>query len=253
MFDDLLQLTNLSAWNFVTVGAAVFVAGLVRGFAGFGLSAILMASLVALIPPVALIPTCFLLETVAGLFMLRGGWKEADMSVVWGLSVGSAIGFPIGLLATTSIDVDVSKLLALLIILGLTLAQFGRFRPAFLSTKKGLYSSGLTAGLVSGLASVGGMVVALFVLARDTDARTMRASLVMYLFIGLFTSLLYLQVYGVLTQQAIARGLVFSPLVVLGVFAGAYLFRPSLVHLYKRVCLSLLLTLCIVALVQRLL
>jgi uncharacterized membrane protein YfcA len=252
LFEHLLQLTQLSAWEFAIAAGAVFAASLVRGFAGFGLSALIMASLVTIIPPVALIPVCYVLEGAASVIMLRGGWKDADMSVVWGLVIGSVIGLPIGLLATTSIDVDLSKLLALLVILALTLAQFMRFRPRFLATRKGLYASGLTAGVASGLASVGGMVVALFVLARDADAKTMRASLVMYLFIGLFTSLGYLLAYGLMTEQALYRGLVFAPLVLLGVFCGTLFFRPSLVHLYKRVCLLLLMLLCLIGLARRL-
>ena len=248
MIDSLIHLSNLPTQSFAIAAAAVFMAGLVRGFAGFGLSAILMASIVTIIPPVELIPICYVLEGSASIVMFRGGLKDADMTVVWGMVIGSAIGVPIGLYATTTIDPEASKLIALLIILGLTFAQFFRFRPKFLATKAGLSASGVTAGIATGLASVGGLVVALYVLAQETPAKNMRASLVMFLFIGMFTSLIYLLIYGVMNEQAFWRGVILTPIVLLGVFSGTLLFRPSLAGFYKRICLVLLISLYLIGL-----
>ena len=154
MITTLTQLTGLSPSDLMVVMVAVFAAGMVRGFAGFGLSAILMASVAITIPPVELIPMCYVLEGAASLAMFRGGMRNADMRMVWVLVTGSAIGVPLGLLATTSIDTELSKFLALSIILLLTLAQFFRFAPRFLATRNGLYSSGVAAGIATGLASV---------------------------------------------------------------------------------------------------
>lgn len=251
MIDLLLELTGLRLQDFLIASVAVLTAGLIRGFAGFGLSAILMASIVTIIPPISLIPICFILEGVAGVAMLKGGIKNADMRLVWGLSIGSAIGAPIGLYATTSIDVGLSKLIALLIILSLTMAQLFKFRPHFLATKSGLYGSGLTAGVVTGLASVGGMVVALYILASEPEAKRIRASLVMFLFIGMFTSLIYLFAYDMMTMQAFWRAIILSPVILLGVILGSWLFRPAYEHLYKRVCLLLLISLCVMGLVRQ--
>ena len=61
MFQDLTIWTGLPPTHLVISAVMVFVAGMVRGFAGFGLSAVLMASIVVIIPPVELIPVCFLL------------------------------------------------------------------------------------------------------------------------------------------------------------------------------------------------
>jgi uncharacterized membrane protein YfcA len=250
LIDTVLQLTGLPLQDLLIATIAVLAAGLIRGFAGFGLSAMLMASIVTIIPPVSLIPICFILEGVAGVAMLKGGIKNANMTLVWGLAIGSAIGAPIGLYATTSIDVGSSKLIALFVILSLTIASLFKFRPKFLATKAGLYGGGLTAGVVTGLASVGGMVVALYILASNADVKKVRASLVMFLFMGMFTSLIYLFAYDMMTMEAFWRGLVLSPVILLGVFLGSVLFRPAYEHLYKRVCLLLLGSLCAIGLAR---
>ena len=251
MIDSLILLTNLSPQDFAIAAAAVFMAGLVRGFAGFGLSAIVMASIVTIIPPIELIPICFILEAAASITMFRGGMKDADMRIVWGLVISSAIGIPIGLFATTSIDTDISRLIALVVILSLTIGQLLRLRPKFLGTSIGLSASGFAAGIVTGLASAGGMVVALYVITLRTDVKTMRATLIMFLFIGMATSFIYLLLYDMMNQQAFQRGLIFVPIVLIGVLVGTLLFRPSLAHLYKRVCLILLISLCVVGLGQQ--
>jgi uncharacterized membrane protein YfcA len=243
MVFSLSEYTGLGPEQFLICAGAVFLAGLVRGFAGFALSAILMASIVVIIPPVELIPVAYILEGVASAAMFRGGIKEADMSIVWVLAIGSAIGAPIGLYATTSISPEISKLVALIVVMGLTFAQLFRFTPKFLNSKPGLYGTGIFAGIVTGLASVGGMVVALYVLSSNASAKTIRGSLVMFLFIGMFTSLIYLLLYGLMDAQAARRGLVFSPVLLVGVYLGTFMFRPSLAVFYKQFCLILLIAL----------
>ncbi len=250
MLEQLQDLVQLTPTQMLLCAGVVFAAGMVRGFSGFALSALIMASVVLILPPIELIPICYILEAAASLMMFRGGLREADMKIVWGLAIGSAIGIPMGLYATTTLPVETSKLIALCIILCLAIAQLFRSSPKLLASTPGLYASGVTAGVVSGLASVGGMVVALYVLAREAPAKTMRASLVMYLFIGMFTSIVYLLGFGVMNTLAITRGLVFTPVVVAGVLVGSALFRPSLEGTYKKFCLGLLIFLAATGLIR---
>ncbi len=226
----------------------VFLAGCVRGFAGFGLSAVAMAFLVLILSPVELIPVFYVLEGAASLAMFRGGLRDADMRQVWPLAIGSFIGVPIGLFATTSISPEISKLTAVLVILALTILQFSRRMPAALATMPGRYAVGATAGIVTGLASVGGMVVALYVLASQAKPKEIRAALTMFLFIGMFTSLTYLLLSGVMTQAAIIRGMVLTPLTLAGVFLGTIAFKPALQAFYRKFCLILLIGICLASL-----
>ena len=89
MLDSLLTLTDLTAQEFAILTSIVAVAGIVRGFSGFALSAIVMASAVIILPPVQLIPICWWLEMTASVLMAKGGWQEADRGVVLGLVIGS--------------------------------------------------------------------------------------------------------------------------------------------------------------------
>jgi uncharacterized membrane protein YfcA len=223
---------------------ASLLAGLLRGFSGFALSAAVMASLSSVISPIELLPICFWLEVVASLFMLRGGMKEADMSIVWGLVIGTLIGMPIGLLILTQIDVQLSKIVALVLILSLASLIFIKVKAHFLATKSGLYISGIAAGLASGIAAVGGMVVALYVLAREKPAAQMRASLVMFLLISEVGTGIYFYIYDIFTLDSIKRVLVMTPLLSAGILIGSLFFNPSLAKYYKPICLMILMGIC---------
>lgn len=250
MIEQLATYADLTpAELFICLGV-ILLAGLVRGFSGFALSALIMAGLVVIIPPIQLIPVCFILEAVASLLMIRGGIKDADMKIVWGLVIGSSIGAPIGLYATNVLPIENSKLVALCVLLILATAQLLSLQFKFLSTTLGLYLSGITAGIVTGLASIGGMVVALYVISQDIPARRIRASLVMYLFLGIITSSIYLYLYDMLTIIALKRALLFTPFVIAGVLVGSWIFRPSLETFYKRFCLFLLVGLASLGLVR---
>lgn len=250
MLTELQNFLSLTTTEVMISLVVVLLAGMVRGFAGFGMSALMMAGLALIMPPITLIPVCFMMESVASVMMFRGGFRMADRKVVWGLALGSIIGTPIGLMATMTVSPDMSRTIALALILLLALLQLRRSPPAFLATRKGLYGAGLTAGVATGLASVGGMVVALYVLAQQAPAARMRASLVMYLALAMFSSGLWLYFSGLLDMLAVQRALVFAPVVILGVLLGTVLFRPSLEQFYKRFCLGLLMSLAMVGLLR---
>ena len=245
-------LTALPAGDLLFLCAVAFCAGVVRGFSGFALSALVMATGTAILPPVALIPALWFLEMTASILMVRGGIAESDRGVVAGLVIGATVGTPIGLAVTTTVSPALSALIALVIIIVLAVTQLARIRFAFLSTRPGLLIAGVTSGIVSGLASVGGMVVALYVLAREAPARQMRASLVMFLFISSVGSAIFLMLYGLWDRSTVMLGLTLSIPTGVGVLIGQRIFIPSLERYYRPFCLLLLIGLASAGLLRRL-
>lgn len=246
MFDTLALTPN----ELMILAGLAFLAGLVRGFAGFALSAVMMATAVLILPPIELIPVLWVLEAVASVMMVRGGLAEADRGMAAGLVIGSALGTPIGWALTVSVSVATSSMIALGLVIGLAALQLARVRMVFLATRPGLYGSGILAGVVTGLAGIGGMIVALYTLSQDTPARVIRATLVIFL---LFTSIfgaITMVAFGVFTGISILRGLVLTVPIVLGVFLGQLLFNPKFEPYYKPFCLTLLIGLASLALIR---
>lgn len=241
--DALAAFLELTPTQLAICIAVVFAAGVVRGFSGFALSALVMSSLALIIAPVALIPVCWFLEMSATLLMVRGGVREADRFTVVGLVSGTLIGAPIGLYLTNTLPVDTSRAVALCVILTLAGLQLLRVRATALATKPGVFVAGTVAGIVTGLANVGGMVVALYVLAREVSSRVMRASLVAYLAFSSIAGLGFLIAYGMMDSVAVSRGLFLSLPCMIGVLFGKALFLPRFERYYKPLCLALLMML----------
>ncbi len=247
---DLLALPAPVAWLML---AACFAAGAIRGFAGFGLSALAMACLAAFIPPLELIPVFWFLEMSASLLLMRGGWADADRATALTLVVTAAIGLPLGLLATMALHVETSQTIALALLIALAVAQLSRLRLPALATRPGTAATGLGAGLITGLAGAGGLFIALYTLARDLPARTMRGTLNIYMLgagaLGLVTHL----TLGTMDETAATRGalLIFPTLA--GVFLGRALFTPRFERYYKPVCLTLLIGLAAAGLLRQVL
>lgn len=240
---ELWALVDLSAGDFWFLAIVTFLAGMVRGFSGFALSALVMAAAVFVLPPVALLPILWFLEMSASLIMARGGWRDANRRIAVLLVLGAWIGWPIGLSLTTGLPVDQSKLVALLVILALAVLQLARVRIPGLASQPGTLIAGTVSGVVSGLAHVGGMVVALYVLALGDAARSMRGTLVLYLFLSALGSALYQLGFGVMDSTGIIRGLVFVPTTLLGVWIGTKFFSPRWERYYRPFCLGLLIVL----------
>lgn len=248
--DWALQITDLSQGTFLALVAITFVAGIVRGFSGFALSALVMASAATFLAPVLLIPILWFLEMSASLMMARAGIKDADRGVALLLVAGSVIGWPLGLWLTLSMQVDTSRAVALSIIVVLAVLQLGKVRIPGLSSKAGTLTAGILAGIGSGLAHVGGMVIALYVLSLGSAARSMRGTLVLFLFASGLFSLFIQLAFGTMTSTAAARGLLLIPPTLLGVWLGTKLFIPRWESYYKPFCLSLLIGLASLGLIR---
>lgn len=244
---DLLALSpGLSAF----AALACFLAGAVRGFAGFGLSALAMAMLAAVIPPIQLIPVFWFLEMSASLVLMKGGWADADRPTALTLIVASGLGLPVGLLVSLSLDPTVSKTAALILLIVLAAAQLSRLRLPVLATRPGTATAGFSAGFITGIAGAGGMLIALYALARDIPARRMRGTLNIYMLgagiLGLATHLLI----GTMTPEATSRGLTLIVPTLIGVFVGKALFTPRWERWYRPACLVLLIGLALSGLLR---
>ena len=246
----LLTLTDLTPNSFLALVGITFVAGVVRGFSGFALSALVMASAASFVAPVVLIPILFFLELAASLMMARAGLADADRRMALLLVAGSVLGWPLGLWFTTSLPVETSKMVALCVIVVLAALQLLKVRVPGLGSITGTAIAGVVAGVVSGLAHVGGMVIALFVLSLGSAARSMRGTLVLYLFVSSLLSVFIQLGYGVMTTTGALRGLVLIPPTLLGVWLGSKLFIPRLESYYKPFCLFLLIGLASLGLIR---
>ena len=99
----------------------VFVASIVRGFNGFGFSAICISGFSFILPAIEIVPIIIALEVIISIFMIPYIWNKIDWKFVFKLVTGIIIGSPIGLYLlrylapnTTHLSVCLIKILSII-------------------------------------------------------------------------------------------------------------------------------------------
>lgn len=217
-----------------------FLAGLARGFSGFGAALILVPVGGAIVGPKIISPALLVIDMLATLGMLPPAWRMANRREVFSMASGALIGVPLGTatLALTdplalrwAITVAAAALLVLL-------ASGWRYhgRPSFPLTA----AVGGVAGIFSGAAQLGGPPVVAYWLSGLSQATVVRANLVLYFAISSLLSAITYTIGGLFVEEVFYLTLIILPLYAGGLFIGARLFGLAKPSTFRAICLVLI-------------
>lgn len=220
------------------IGAAV-LAGLVRGFSGFG-GAMMFMPIASLVyePKLAAI-LLFIADDIAALAMLPDALRRCVWAEVLPLGISAVIAVPFGVALLVIADADVMRwviCLAILLAVGLMAAGV-RYRgrlslPATIGT-------GALAGLSGGAAALPGPPVVLLWLGGQGEAATVRANLVVFFGFTATASGLAYWWNGLFTAESLLMSLPLIPAYLLPLSIGTRLFARSSERQFRMVALSL--------------
>lgn len=238
-------------WYWLALGVAiVFAAGVVRGLAGFGFSAVCVAGLSLFVPPAQVVPPIFILEVFASISMLRGALRAVDWRWLSWLALGNAICVPMGVALLAIVPETLLRLLigGLLLVAAALLRSGVRF--ALQPTATVRLATGLVSGFVNGVAAIGGIMVALLLSTAQVPAASLRATMVILL---LLTDLYALAWAGIVTAGAgadagppllsadtLRTALWMTPAMLLGIWLGSRAFAVMSAEQFRRQVLNLL-------------
>ena len=234
---------GLSLGAVVFACTAVFLAALVRGYSGFGLSALMVTSLALVIPPVEVVPMAMALEVVASLTMLRRVWHDVSWRETGLLLIAAAIGTPFGLWLLTALPADVMRVVISLIVLCACLGIWFGIKFRGLESRGALAGTGLISGLAQGAAAVGGLPLVLYFLSVSATAVATRATLIVYLLIVGAFSFAVAGFNDLVTLEMVLRGALLSLPLVIGNALGNHRFLKASPESFRRFALVLLMTL----------
>jgi uncharacterized protein len=233
-------LDSFSPTTLVLTVLVAGVAGLGRGFSGFGAALIFMPAGSALVTPAVAAPVLLLADGILSLGFLPRAWKLARRKDVGLMAAGAAAGVPLGTLVLNHADplalrwVIAGLAFSMLVLLASGWRYHGAPRPG-VTTLVGCLS-----GLFGGLAQLSGPpVVAYWLSGKETHA-TMRASII--LFFGattLFTFVSYLAA-GLITAQSLWLAALVAPAYAAGLFAGSRAFGLASHQTFRRLSLLLI-------------
>ena len=252
MSDTAFEVFGLTAGPLTVSLVVVFLAGFVRGYSGFGFSALCVASLSLVLPPAQVVPVILMLEVAASLAMLPQVRRDVDWRALAWLSLGAIAGTPFGVLFLAELPADAARIAISLLVLtacGLLLLGY-RFRRT--PGPKGSLATGLVSGLVNGVGAVGGLPVVIFLLAGAAGAAATRALLVAYLLLtNVYATGLTLN-QGLMTWELLGRWVLALPALFLGTALGHRHFLKAQPESFQRFTLSLLIVLALLGLLRTL-
>jgi uncharacterized membrane protein YfcA len=252
IFPSTALLPAVPAWLLGLAMGVVLVAAIVRGFAGFGFSAITLAGLTAFVSPARLVPALFVLEVLSSLGLLLQARREVDPHWLRWLVAGNALAIPAGVAALAWLPERPLRLgVALLLLAAALLLRSGRAWQ-LPSTPPAQFATGLASGLANGLAAIGGLVVALMLGSATLPPARWRATMIaLFLFTDLYAlawAALYALVGG--APQALVEPatlgwvLCMAPPLLLGIAIGRRAFTGVSPTRFRRWVLDLLIVVC---------
>ena len=227
-------------------------AAFVRGYSGFGFSAIFIAFAALLTNPLPLIPVVFSCEILMTAFQARGIRGHVDWRRVGWLLAGAAVALPFSVSVILSVGVDTARLVISAIILIMSLILLSGWTLQRKIGGPGHGAVGILAGVCNS-AGVGGLPVATFLSAQPVEAAVFRATMIVFLTgIDLMTLPLLWRGGLVTWDTALAVAMVF-PVLGLGVWLGGRQFLSASPTTFRRFAVILLLVLSLLGLLRALL
>jgi uncharacterized membrane protein YfcA len=225
-----------------TAIAVTLVAGLMRGFAGFG-SAMLMAPIFAILFGSAeMVVTVVAIELVVSLQLFPQVRNHADWKTLAPISLAACAAMPLGVWALASVDKNTIVTVVSAIIVGFVLLMWSGWRYRGQRTPVVGATVGAVSGAMMATTSVGGPPVLLYLLSGNDPPAVNRANIVTYYFLTQFLLLVIVLASGVAGWNALARAVLLFPVMLLGAWAGGRLFHGlASEQLYRNVALAILL------------
>lgn len=243
---------DLETGTAMLLGFALLGAAFVRGYSGFGFSAIFIAFAALLTNPLPLIPVVFASEIMMTAFQARGIRAHIDWRRVGWLMVGAAIALPFSVSVLLSVGEDTARIAISGVILLMALLLLSGWS---LQRRIGALGHG-SVGVLSGMcnsAGIGGLPVAAFLSAQPMQAATFRATMIVYLTALDLITLPLLWLGGLVTWDTVIAALMAFPILGLGVWLGGRQFLTASPAAFRQSAVVLLLLLSALGLIRAML
>lgn len=232
---------------------AVFIAGIIRGYSGFGFAMVAVTSMSLVLAPAQAVPVVLILEVLASIRLIPQVWRKIDWYSLRWLLIGSFFAIPVGVYFLATIPAEPMRLFisALVLIAAILLLSGWAWRR--MPGRPLILTTGVTCGLLNGAAAIGGPPVILFYLSSPAGVAVSRASIIAY-FLGIdVISLVMTTIQGLVTMETLRlTAMALLPLL-LGINLGSRMFKNVNEKAFRKHVLVLLIILAVIGLVKGLL
>lgn len=237
MFDSLIPVIELDLAIAIIIGLG---GGIVHGFTGFGGGLFMVPLITILFGPVEAIAVVHISAIPGILRILPHALRETRKSESLPMVATAVIATPLGGLTLFLVEPGLVRIgMGVFVILSAVLLATGWSyrgpRNYMISGTTGAFS-----GFINGFAGVGGPPMAIYFLAAPDPNAVQRANILIVSSVVVTMTIVGVWLGGGITAGSVWRAIAISPVYMLGVVAGAHLFRVAPSDVYRPAALVLL-------------
>lgn len=219
---------------------AALTAGILGGFTGFGLSAIVVPLLLLVYEPATVVVLNGALSASVAAAVVRDSWREADRRVVFVLAVAALPSLAVGAEALRTLDPAYLKLTVGVMVVVSAILLLRDIRLPGANTRLGAVITGSLSGALASSTGLSGSPAVLLLASHGLPKEVFRATIALF-FLALDIALLaVLALWGILEPGTHALlALVLVPAALLGKVLGTALFKKVSQKTFRAASLSI--------------
>ncbi len=223
------------------VAAVALIAGVVRGFSGFGSALMIVPVMAAVMDPKIAVPAATVVHIITSIQLLPEAIRDAEWERTVPLSVAGVVAMPAGawFLATQDAGLLRQVIGVLIVVFAIVMLRGWRYTGRTRGWATAI--AGAVGGLIVGAALIGGPPVIMFLMAGPYKASENRAAIILFFLLVQIFALLTYWYQGLMVPAVIGAGLYILPSLAIGTLIGQRLFRSASEEGLRRFALLFLL------------
>ena len=224
----------------VFLSAILFIAGCVRGFAGFGAGMIFMPVAASVVLPATAAATFLFIDGIVALPLVVQAVRRCDWSTVIPAAAGAIVVVHFGAWLLANTDVLLLRWIIFAIVTALLLLLVSGWRYRKKPTAAVSFGVGSVSGFLGGISQVSAPPVVAFWLSSASEPAIVRANLIVFFALASVGTFIAYILNGFFTPEVFHLLIMAVPVYGMAIFVGSRGFKQANPALYRKLAYVLI-------------
>lgn len=215
---------------------SVLVAGLARGFSGFGAAMIFVPLGSVVVGPAMAAPLLLAVDYVTSMGLIPRALRLADRPSVLMTLIGALVGIPLGVHLLASYDQLIIRWAIVILVVLMLVMLISGWRYPGRPTSAAAIAVGGVAGVLTGVTQMSGPPLVAFWLSGNTTVGVVRANIIFFYAVATLVSAASYYWWGLLSMDIVRYAVILAVPYGLGLWLGARMFGLASELTFRRVC-----------------
>lgn len=221
--------------------AIAMVGGVMRGFAGFGTTLIMVPFFSLLMPPSEAVFIALATDVLVMIPLLPNAVRDAQWKYIWPMIIGVFLATPLGVMVLKITNPDVMEIFIAILVIGSAFLLLSGWKYEGKRANSLSFFVGAFSSVVNGATGMGGPPVVVYFLAQGMSPKSLRASLNSLAFIMEVAAALFIYFAGVVEFKILVTVFILFPFMLLFTWIGSKIFSVLDNSLFNKIILYFLL------------